>query len=163
MSSPSISVMNCGRAFSLASTLRQSYSVPQKLASFCIVASCTPCDESATVSRSGHCVAAMRRRRLARASSATLMRKGRMSGWVIPGGGVMMGSGVMPGWVICGDLHVLYSYRFFRFLLRRHRGQATLLSMCHHVTRQRKGWVFDVGHSVMGLCGLPGHASTSHC
>ena len=29
MSSPSISVMNCGRAFSLASTLRQSYSVAQ--------------------------------------------------------------------------------------------------------------------------------------
>jgi len=29
MSSPSISVTNCGSAFSLASTLRQSYSVPQ--------------------------------------------------------------------------------------------------------------------------------------
>jgi hypothetical protein len=29
MSSPSISVMNAGRAFSLASTFRQSYSVPQ--------------------------------------------------------------------------------------------------------------------------------------
>jgi hypothetical protein len=31
MSSPSISVMNCGRAFSLASHLRQSYSVAQWL------------------------------------------------------------------------------------------------------------------------------------
>ena len=29
MSSPSISVLNCGRAFSSASTLRQSYSVTQ--------------------------------------------------------------------------------------------------------------------------------------
>ena len=29
MSSPSISVMNCGSAFSRASTLRKSYSVPQ--------------------------------------------------------------------------------------------------------------------------------------
>jgi hypothetical protein len=29
MSTPSISVVNCGRAFSVASTLRQSYSVSQ--------------------------------------------------------------------------------------------------------------------------------------
>jgi hypothetical protein len=44
MSSPSIWVVNCGKALSRASTLRQSYSVAQWLASFWIVATCTPCD-----------------------------------------------------------------------------------------------------------------------
>jgi hypothetical protein len=44
MSSPSISVTNCGSAFSFASHPRQSYSVAQYLARSCTVASCTPCD-----------------------------------------------------------------------------------------------------------------------
>ena len=47
MSSPSISVMNCGKEFNRASTFRQSCSVCQYCARFCIVASCTPCDASA--------------------------------------------------------------------------------------------------------------------
>jgi hypothetical protein len=63
MSSPSISVMNCGSAASLASAFRQSYSVAQKRASLCVVASCTPCEASVTVSRSGHLVASMRLRK----------------------------------------------------------------------------------------------------
>ena len=44
MSTPSISVLNCGSAFSLASHARQSCSVSQKRANASIVASCTPCD-----------------------------------------------------------------------------------------------------------------------
>src|SRR5215471_3414644 len=79
MSSPSISVMNCGRPFSFASTRRQSYSVAQWRASFCIVASGTPCESSETVSRSGHWVASMRRRKSSRASSGTATLKGRIS------------------------------------------------------------------------------------
>src|SRR5262245_22212228 len=71
--------MNCGRAFSFASTLRQSCSVAHERASCCIVLSCTPCDVSATVSRSGHCVAAMRRRRSTSFASGTSMRNARMA------------------------------------------------------------------------------------
>src|SRR5215471_5516663 len=78
MSSPSISVMNCGKALSRASTLRQSWLVCQYCASCWTVASRTPCDSSATVSFSGQRVAAMRRRRSTSASSGTLMRKGRI-------------------------------------------------------------------------------------
>src|SRR5262249_34006332 len=52
-------------------------------ASCCIVASCTPCDVSATVSFSGHCVAAMRRRSPTSASSGMSTRKGRISEWVM--------------------------------------------------------------------------------
>src|SRR5262245_37243902 len=90
MSSPSISVMKFGSAFRRASTLRQSYSVAQYRASACIVASCTPCDASVTVSRSGHCVALMRLRRSIRASSGTLTRNGRIA--------------VLPSWVIMSSL-----------------------------------------------------------
>ena len=57
MSSPSISVMNCGRSFSLASHLRQSYSLPQYRASSWISTSGTAWVSSLTVSRSGHRVA----------------------------------------------------------------------------------------------------------
>jgi hypothetical protein len=48
MSTPSISVVNCASAFSLASHVRQSYSVAQKRASAWIVASCTPPSGDAT-------------------------------------------------------------------------------------------------------------------
>src|SRR6266851_2028729 len=50
-----------------------------------MVASCTPCVASATVSRAGHFVALMRRRRSTSASSGTWMEKGRIaSALVIP-------------------------------------------------------------------------------
>src|SRR5215467_1433300 len=79
MSSPSISVMNCGKALSRASTLRQSWLVCQYCASCWTVASRTPCDSSATVSFSGQRVAAMRRRRSTSSSCGTSMRKGRIA------------------------------------------------------------------------------------
>ena len=60
ISTPSISVVNCGSAFSLASHARQSYSVSQKLASAWVVDSWTPCDRSPTSSLEGQRVAAMR-------------------------------------------------------------------------------------------------------
>lgn len=79
MSSPSISVKDCGRAFSFASILRQSYSVDQYRASACIVASCTPCVASGTVSRSGHLVALMRLRNSTSSASGTLTQNGRIA------------------------------------------------------------------------------------
>src|ERR1700730_7385114 len=79
MSSPSISVMKFGTALIFASHLRQSCSFAQYCASFCIVANCTPCVASATCSRSGHFVAAMRLRKSARSASGTLTRKGRIA------------------------------------------------------------------------------------
>src|SRR5688500_3545264 len=51
----------------------------QYRASSRMVASCTPWDSSVTVSRSGHWVAARRRRKSTSASSGTLMRKGRIA------------------------------------------------------------------------------------
>ena len=91
MSRPSISVMKCGSDFKRASHLLQSYSVPQYWMSFCIVPSCTPCvspsgedDQirreaaSDTNSRSGHRVAAMRRRSSAISSGGKLTVKGRI-------------------------------------------------------------------------------------
>src|SRR4029453_14283592 len=84
MSRPSISVPKCGRAFSLASHLRQSCSLAQWRASFCIVANCTPCEVSATVSASGQTVAAMRRCSSSRlALDATGTVKGRIEGLVM--------------------------------------------------------------------------------
>jgi hypothetical protein len=41
---PSILVLKCGKAFSFASPLRQSYSLPQYRTSSWSFASCTPCD-----------------------------------------------------------------------------------------------------------------------
>jgi hypothetical protein len=79
MSRPSIPVVNCGSALSLASIRRQSCSVAQYCASFCMVASCTPCEASVTVSLSGHFAATMRRRRSTSCSCGTLTRKGRMA------------------------------------------------------------------------------------
>src|SRR5687767_9661242 len=79
MSSPSISVMNCGKAFNLASHLRQSYSVAQYSARACTVASCTPCVASGTVSRSGHRVALMRLRNSVSSASGTPTRNGRIT------------------------------------------------------------------------------------
>ncbi len=79
MSSPSISVMNCGSMFSLASHLRQSYSRAQYCASSRMVASGTPCDSSDTVSFSGHWVAAMRRRRSSSLACGTFTLNGRMA------------------------------------------------------------------------------------
>ena len=76
MSTPSISVLNCGNAFSLTSNLRQSYLVVQNRASAWAVASCTPCDRSATSSMEGQRVAATRRRSAASCSPGTLTRKG---------------------------------------------------------------------------------------
>ena len=60
---PSISVVNCGSAFSLASHVRQSYSSVQYSASACIVASCTPCERSDTSSSVGQRVADRRLRK----------------------------------------------------------------------------------------------------
>src|SRR6516165_8992183 len=79
MSTPSITVLHCWSAFSFASHLRQSYSAAQYRASSWIVASCTPCDRSATSSLLGKRVAAMRRRRSAIGSSGMSTRKGRIS------------------------------------------------------------------------------------
>jgi hypothetical protein len=79
MSRPSISVMNCGKAFSLASNRPKSYSVSQYCARAWIVASRTPCDSSATVSCSGQRVAARRRRRSASSDSGMSTWKGRIS------------------------------------------------------------------------------------
>jgi hypothetical protein len=69
---PSISVVNCGNAFSLASQGRQSYSVDQYRASASTVASCTPWDRSSTSSLCGNRAASTRRRRSANCSSDTL-------------------------------------------------------------------------------------------
>ena len=79
MSRPSISVMKCGKAFSLASSLPKSYSVRQYSASACIVASGTPCDSSGTVSFSGQRVAAMRRRRSSISASEISIVKRRIA------------------------------------------------------------------------------------
>src|SRR5262245_21376110 len=79
MSRPSISVMNCGRALSCASSRPKSYSVAQYRTSFCIVASGTPCESSGTVSLSGHWVASMRARRSSICASETATLKGRIS------------------------------------------------------------------------------------
>ncbi len=79
MSNPSISVTNWGRAFSLVSHLRQSYSVAQWCASSWVIASGTPCDWSDTVSRSGQRVAAIRRRSSVSSASGTSTRNGRIS------------------------------------------------------------------------------------
>ena len=53
ISTPSISVVNCGSAFSLASHLRQSYLGRPVAGEPCSVASCTPCDRSSTNSFDG--------------------------------------------------------------------------------------------------------------
>jgi hypothetical protein len=82
MSSPSISVTACGKAFSFASHLRQSYRVAQYRASSWIVASCTPCDWSATVSFSGQIVALTRARSASSLVSGTSTMNGRIA--VVP-------------------------------------------------------------------------------
>src|SRR5580700_5361116 len=71
MSSPSISVMKCGSACSVASHLRQSYSVAQYCARSCSIASGTPCESSGTVSRSGQRVATIRARSASSSLSGT--------------------------------------------------------------------------------------------
>src|SRR5215472_15761650 len=76
MSTPSIFVVNCGRVFKLASNLRQSYCVPQYWTRVWIVASCTPCDKSPTVSLSGHRVSSTRRRRSSSSDCRMLTRNG---------------------------------------------------------------------------------------
>src|SRR3954447_4141776 len=76
---PSISVVNCGSAFSRASIRPKSYSSVQYRASSFIVASCTPCERSWTSSLLGHRVAAMRRRRSSICSSAMSVRKVRIA------------------------------------------------------------------------------------
>ena len=79
MSTPSISVMNCGSAFSRVASRPTSYSAPQKRQSCWIVADCTPCEASSTSSRGGRRMAARRRRRSASASSENATRNGRMA------------------------------------------------------------------------------------
>ena len=83
MLSPSISVVNCGSAFSLVSTRRRSYSVPQYCVSACTVASCTPCDASATSSLLGERVAVRRWRSSSRSSCGTVTWNGRTAVWVM--------------------------------------------------------------------------------
>jgi hypothetical protein len=82
MFTPSISVVNCGSAFSLASHLRQSYSVVQSMASSRSAASCTPCDRSSTSSLVGHLVAAMRWRKSSICSCGISIWNDRISGAV---------------------------------------------------------------------------------
>jgi hypothetical protein len=79
MSTPSISVRKCSSPFSFASHARQSYSVAQYRRSASIVASCTPCDRSATSSLLGKRVAARRRRNSASCSSGTSIWNGRIA------------------------------------------------------------------------------------
>ena len=71
--------MNCGRLFNSDSTVRQSYWVPQYCTSAWIVASCTPCDVSSTVSLSGQRVAARRLRRSTSSAFGTCTWRGRMA------------------------------------------------------------------------------------
>ena len=61
MSRSSIRVVNCGHAFIRSSAAAKSYSSHQYAARSCTNASGIPCDQSSTVSRSGHRV--LRRRR----------------------------------------------------------------------------------------------------
>ena len=77
MSSPSISVLNWGSAFSFASHRRQSCSLAQYRASSLTVALCTPCDRSVTSSLLGKRAPAMRRRRSSRASAEVSTVNGR--------------------------------------------------------------------------------------
>src|SRR6478752_4914953 len=79
MSTPSISVLNCGNALSLASHRPKSYCSAQYFASACVAASCTPCERSATSSLVGQRVAAMRRRKSSICSSEKWTWKGRMA------------------------------------------------------------------------------------
>src|SRR2546421_10650218 len=95
MSSPSISVMKCGRSFSLASHLRQSWSVAQYRARSCIIASRAPCESSATVSTSGHLVAFTRLRRSVRSASGKPTVNGRM---------VMSSAGIFLLLTLVGDV-----------------------------------------------------------
>jgi hypothetical protein len=78
MTTPSITVVNCGSAFSLVSTRRRSYSVAQLRAGGWIVADCTPSQGSSTSSGEGRRVVPRRRRRLVTASPAMVTLKGRM-------------------------------------------------------------------------------------
>jgi hypothetical protein len=75
--------MNCGSAFNLASHLRQSYSVAQYRARAWVVASCTPCVASETVSRSGHLVALMRLRNSASSDSGTFTSNLRIASFFV--------------------------------------------------------------------------------
>ena len=85
MSSPSISVMKCGRAFSRASHLAPVVLGRPIARQLLNRASCTPCESSVTCSRSGHFVALMRLRRSARSASGALKEKGRIaSALVVP-------------------------------------------------------------------------------
>src|SRR6478752_6280984 len=79
MSTPSISVLNCGNALSLASRRPKSYCSAQYFASACVAASCTPCERSATSSLVGQRVAAMRRRKSSICSSENWTWKGRIA------------------------------------------------------------------------------------
>src|SRR5580704_14690454 len=79
MSTPSISVTNCGNAFNLASNLRQSYCVPQYSARPRIISSGTPREVSETVSRSGQRVAVILRRSSTISASSTFTLKGRIA------------------------------------------------------------------------------------
>jgi hypothetical protein len=85
ISTPSISVTNCGRALSRASAARQLYPVAQWRASASIVASWTPCERSATSSRPGNRVAAMRLRSSSRSWSGKRTVNGRIA--VVPADG----------------------------------------------------------------------------
>ena len=109
MSMPSISVVNCGSAFSRDSTRRPSYSVAQYWRSACIVASCTPCERSPTSSLLGQRVDARRRRRSSSASSGISTVNGRMtlpvccSSMVMSGTAPLLAPGaeksqIRPGW-----------------------------------------------------------------
>src|ERR1041385_1454662 len=99
MSTPSMVVMNCGKALSFASAFRQSYPAPQYCTSFWNCSSWAPWDRSLTVSRSGQRVSAMRRRRSVRASSGTLTRRGRMASAAV---------GCAAGWAV--EVVILVSF-----------------------------------------------------
>src|ERR1700736_853363 len=73
-----------------------------------MVASCTPCDASATVSRSGHFVALMRVRKSVSSASGTFTRNGRIA--LLPAVCSLLGCAAMV-WVmvnlLLGDLGFL--------------------------------------------------------
>src|SRR5579863_9827067 len=76
MPTPSIWVRYCGNGLRRASNLRQLYLSPQEAISALAFWRGTPCDQSPTVSRSGHRVDARRRFRSSSAACGTCTLKG---------------------------------------------------------------------------------------
>ena len=86
MSTPSIVVTNCGRAFSFDSASPSRSPCPNSALTPGASRAARPASESSTVSRSGQRVAAIRRRRSVSAASGTWARKVRMASAAERGG-----------------------------------------------------------------------------